>query len=146
MIGKHSKAGVFQRPCEVSCGGWGSIVNDGNLHAIIFARRYDTGLARAAHFRTSLLFPIPCAMIRLTAIAHTTVSNMSVEDGEWAVEHLPIVSERFPIEFANTRYLHGNATTDRRRQWKQVADRDAQPSCRQRTCLLTTLMAAGHNT
>ncbi len=112
MIGEHGKTSVFQRPREVSRSGWGSIVNNGNLHAPIFARRDWTGLASAAHFRTSPLSPVLCVTIRLTVRHDVTVSAMSVEDYEWAVDYLPIIGERFPVEFANSRYLHAGEMID----------------------------------
>ena len=37
---------------------------------------------------------------------------MSVDDYEWAAEYLPVFGERFPVEFANSRYLHGSEVVD----------------------------------
>jgi predicted RNA-binding Zn ribbon-like protein len=37
---------------------------------------------------------------------------MSFADYEWAAEYLPIFGERFPVEFANSRYLHGSEVID----------------------------------
>ena len=37
---------------------------------------------------------------------------MSVDDYEWAAGYLPILGERFPVEFANSRYLRGSEVVD----------------------------------